>query len=449
MSPAPWYKARLPSKCFQEYSCKKERYSDALNSQRWRFLKSGLDDFRNGCCPPADNIIIRGNKGPVPIILRYKKPDPSQIVPCKPWELRTKSDISFSKLSTSQKAKKEYIAQTERCLAEHPLALYPHLEESVPPELFCDVVKLLDPEMHRSRILQNRPQPKTTLPTFQYQVQSHGLKPGMRHSSATEFWKPKYKNPYMWLSKKEVAAREEADRIGYVPPLDENVKQITKDFCDWVNTMGGEQYNIDEATLMKLFDTRYETKAASSAPIKIVKLYQVPAELKECLGRPPSPSAYKSSLKTSSEPKQEKIKYGAWYLHPKTWKKLKVEEKPAVPDILQNFLNLRKYGKKVEKIEEEAKPLHGIYAFDEFLELKGYRKPASHPEGHNARAFPRDADGLPAGAGAARARLLPRRAGAWLAREGLIRLRRGRAAWQRLVSALGRLDASALRRASE
>lgn len=128
------YKEKLSSKCFREYSCKKERYSDALNTQRWRFLKNGIDDFRNGCPPPTGHIIIHGKKGPVPVILHYKKTDPSQMVSFKPKEL-DKKDISFSRLSASQKTRKDYIAQAERCLARHPLALYPHLEESVSPEV--------------------------------------------------------------------------------------------------------------------------------------------------------------------------------------------------------------------------------------------------------------------------------------------------------------------------
>ena len=31
---------------------------------------------------------------------------------------------------------------------QHPLALYPHLEESMPPDVFEDVVDILDPEMN-------------------------------------------------------------------------------------------------------------------------------------------------------------------------------------------------------------------------------------------------------------------------------------------------------------
>ncbi|KAH0615772.1 hypothetical protein JD844_026244 [Phrynosoma platyrhinos] len=297
--------------------------------------------------------------GPVPIILQYKKMDVSQIMPYKAAELQAKSHVIYSKLSPAQKAKKDYIAQIERCLAQHPLALYPHLEESVPPELFRDVVRLLDPEMHLSRGSSHDRKTSGNLhTTVQYQV-PQDTKPETRYTPTVPAWLPKKKNPYTWLSEKEVAEREKAAKIAYIPPLDEN---------------GGEN-NIDEDTIMNLFDTRYESKGKASSPIKIVELYHVPGELRECEGRVASWGSIKKLIKRApSEPKCEKIKYGAWYLHPKKWKKKKATEKDEIPDCLQFFLNLRE--KNIPKDQTEEMPLHGTYAFEQFLETKGYRKPA-------------------------------------------------------------------------
>ncbi|XP_053111403.1 protein FAM47E isoform X6 [Hemicordylus capensis] len=310
------YKEKLPSKCFQDHVTNKERFSDALNGQRWRFLKNGLDDFRNGCPPPSDNIIIRGKKGPVPVLLHYKQMDASQIVPYKARELQTKSEVSFSKLSAAQKARKDYIVQTEHCLTQHPLALYPHLEESVSPELFREVVRLLDPELHLSRSSHGYDRTQATLPTIQYHLKCETKSPPT-HSAPLQSWLPKSKNPYTWFSKKRVAERERAARIGYVPPLDENVKRVTKEFCEWVSAM------------------------------------QMP-----------------------SEPKWEKFKYGAWYLHPKKWKKQKASDWETVPEALKTFLELRKKAAKQMESKEKATPLHGTFAFNRFLEMRGYRKPA-------------------------------------------------------------------------
>uniref|UniRef100_A0A6J0URV2 Protein FAM47E n=1 Tax=Pogona vitticeps TaxID=103695 RepID=A0A6J0URV2_9SAUR len=293
------------------------------------------------------------------------------MVPYKAPELQTRSDVVYSKLSATQKARKDYIAQTERCLAQHPLALYPHLEESVPTELFHDVMGLLDPEMHLTRC--SAKYSKTEENLSQYQLE-YGTKQEKRFSPTVPAWLPKRKNPYTWLSEKETAEREKAAKIAYVPPLDENVKRVTKEFCEWVSAMGGENYNIDEATIMKLFDTRYETKAkTSAAPIKIVELYHVPGELRELVGQIPTQDSIKSPLKTPSEPKWGKIKYGAWYLPPKKWKKKRENEKDEIPECLQVFLDLRK--KNIQKAQDEGSPLHGTYAFEKFLEMKGYRKP--------------------------------------------------------------------------
>nr|KAG5711657.1 hypothetical protein BaRGS_016839 [Batillaria attramentaria] len=44
--------------------------------------------------------------------------------------------------------RRDHIDEIEYGLLQHPLALYPHLEESVPPEMFEDIVDILDPEMN-------------------------------------------------------------------------------------------------------------------------------------------------------------------------------------------------------------------------------------------------------------------------------------------------------------
>ncbi|XP_029142221.1 protein FAM47E-like [Protobothrops mucrosquamatus] len=370
--PAPWYKEKLPSKCFQKQASNKEKFSDSLNAQRWKFLKNGLDDFRSGCPPPLDNIIIQGTKGPTPIILQYKKLDASQIVPYKSRDLLSKRKVLHSRLPTPQKAKADNITQTKHTQVQHPLALYPHLEESVPPELFDDVMKLLDPGMQLTRTSPDYSKEDAAIPSpSQYRVKYDV--PPKRSYSSTLPWMHKKKNPYTWFSKKEVAQRQQAAKIDYVPPLDENVKRVTKEFCEWVNAMGGEKYNIDEDTIMKLFDTRYETDIKTALPLKIVELYQIPAELRQYLGRHRFRKRAPTKL-TPSEPKWEKIKYGAWYLPPKTWKKKRATEKEEIPECLQIFLNARK--KIVQKAEAELEsPLHGTYAFEQFLERKGYRKP--------------------------------------------------------------------------
>ncbi|XP_070613009.1 protein FAM47E isoform X2 [Erythrolamprus reginae] len=372
LCPAPWFKEKLPSRCFQKQVCYKERFSDSLNGQRWRFLKTGLDDFRGGGPPPSDNIIIQGTKGPVPILLQCKKLDVSQIVPYKSRELLRRRTPVLSRLPTPQKANIDSKSPIKVTEEQHPLGLFPHLEESVPPEIFDDVMKLLDPEMQLTRMSPDYNKDDATTPSPSPYHLKYDL-PLNRSYSSTLPWVHKKKNPYMWFSKQAVSERQQAAKIDYVPPLDENVKRVTKEFCEWVNAMGGDKYNIDEDTITKLFDTRYESDIKTVTPIKIVQLYQIPPELRQYLGRYPGRKRRTTKL-TPSEPKWEKIKYGAWYLPPKTWRKKRATEKEEIPECLRAFLNARK--KIVQKAEAELESaLHGTYAFEQFLETKGYRKP--------------------------------------------------------------------------
>ncbi|XP_032623957.1 protein FAM47E [Chelonoidis abingdonii] len=356
MGSAPWYKEKLPSKGFREHS-NKAKFSDSLNSQRWRFLKSGLDDFRSGVPAPYDNIIIRGTKELLPIVLPNNA-----------------SQQKARKTFTRQEARRDHIAQTEHCLSQHPLALYPHLEESIPPKLFKEVVAILDPEMclHSKAGYKDREQASYTPQQVLFQLEDGKSKEISPRPSAL-FKQSKCKSAYTLFSKKEVAAREKAARRSYIPPLDENIKRATKEFCDWVASWGGENYNIDEDTIMRLFDTSYETKPTLAMPVDVVEINNVPPELRKRLEGSSSLKAIKSLPKGLYQPKWEKIRYGAWYLDPKTWRKQKVneplEDPKAAADAIQNLR------KRFSEKEAEVMQLHGTHAFKEFLERKGYRKP--------------------------------------------------------------------------
>ena len=54
----------------------------------------------------------------------------------------------YSKKIPLAEAKQESIDQIINGLAQHPLALYPHLEETLPPELFETLLEILDPEIN-------------------------------------------------------------------------------------------------------------------------------------------------------------------------------------------------------------------------------------------------------------------------------------------------------------
>uniref|UniRef100_A0A8C6Y5T8 Uncharacterized protein n=1 Tax=Naja naja TaxID=35670 RepID=A0A8C6Y5T8_NAJNA len=62
------------------------------------------------------------------------------------------------------------------------------------------------------------------------------------------------------------------------------------------------------------------------------------------------------------------MRYGAWYLDPKTWKKQNVNE-PLENPKESSLKNSRRL------LSEELIQVHGTHAFQEFLVKKGYRIP--------------------------------------------------------------------------
>ncbi|XP_062600135.1 protein FAM47A-like [Saccostrea cucullata] len=129
----PWYKERLHTKYIK--SLKPEDTSKALLGKDWLFLKDGLDDFRDGLPPPVKgDILIKGHKGPGPNL----KGSSENISPVKQPAVKnrfSKHQICYSRSTPLQQSRRDHIDEIEYSLVLHPLALYPHLEESVPPEV--------------------------------------------------------------------------------------------------------------------------------------------------------------------------------------------------------------------------------------------------------------------------------------------------------------------------
>ncbi|XP_078400371.1 protein FAM47E isoform X2 [Cetorhinus maximus] len=130
--PQPWYKERLKTKFLRKNH---NSLSDALNGHRWRFLKNGLDDFRDGYPPQSeeDLAIIHSEKGAG--LSPFLKDVAESFKPAQNVSKRlTKSQMCFSKSLPLQQTRREQMEEIEYGLSQHPLALYPHLEEGIPPE---------------------------------------------------------------------------------------------------------------------------------------------------------------------------------------------------------------------------------------------------------------------------------------------------------------------------
>ncbi|OCU00071.1 protein FAM47E [Xenopus laevis] len=387
----PWYKERLHKKFLKE-SNPKLNFSGAFNSRHWKFLPKGLDDFRDGYPPSSDTNYspLSNCTGPAPI-LNNRLNDPGSTEK-KPKQRFTKEQTCFSKLLPLQQARREHIAEIEYGLTQHPLALYPHLEEGLPPELFEEVVEIIDPDMRiRSsagtyeHVLEEQEDEGDTSRHEQQETQSAKSRDlSTRTSVMSE--QSRSKNPYIWISKGEEECVKEDKKAkikrNLTPGLDENVKSVAKEFCDWVVSLGGETCNINESTIFSLFASGYDTKPALSIPIHVVELNNVPPELRMSAGATPTQSALGAQRRNRREQYQEpiyqpswvKTKYGAWYLDPKTWKKQTINESlkdPKDEDINKNVDSKASLSPK----DEELLQLYGTGAFKKFLKKRGYRNP--------------------------------------------------------------------------
>ncbi|XP_072812534.1 protein FAM47A-like [Vicugna pacos] len=142
MNCKPWYKDKLPSKCFAKHKKALLKFPTSLDGRRWVFVKEGLADFRKGC-PPCEDVLTSGpEEGSVPVIA-HRVP---QLGPKKGQRKLPKKANLSSTLSPAQPARKAFVEDIEAHLTKHPLALYPNLEEDLPADLLLKVLEVLDPD---------------------------------------------------------------------------------------------------------------------------------------------------------------------------------------------------------------------------------------------------------------------------------------------------------------
>ncbi|XP_067664046.1 protein FAM47E-like [Haliotis asinina] len=381
-----WYKERLRTKFIK--SLNPNDTSKSLVGRNWVFLKDGLDDFRDGLPPAVEgDVFIKGERGPGPNVTGSSE----NVSPVKQPAMRRRFDkyqVCYSQITPQQQQRREHIEEIEYGLLQHPLALYPHLEESVPPELFEDIVDILDPEMNMgseegslvtdgsvsTQSAQEIEHPKSTEPATTERVD-------------TELEEGAVRNPYRWLPRKEEKKdkRKTNEKRSSSPSQEEHITNVTNDFCNWVASLGGESNNIEESTITSLFASGYETKPALSVPIHVVELTNVPQELRMSAAAPqqqqtnknlpPSEEKEKRWMYTGTyQPSWVKFKYGAWYLNPKSWQRRQWDDPLIDPKELKNQ-EMSEAKKKSHDLNLELSQMHGSNAFMEFIEKKNTRKP--------------------------------------------------------------------------
>jgi len=139
---------------------------------------------------------------------------------------------------------------------------------------------------------------------------------------------------------------------------------------------------------MSLFASGYETKPALSVPIHVVELSNVPQELRIANGimtrgndeKSPSSSATTHHAANTTaegegyEPSWVKIKYGAWYLDPESWK-VRAADAPLEDPLEVQKREMNESKKKSDTMDAQLADKHGARAFRQFLETKERRKP--------------------------------------------------------------------------
>ncbi|XP_067894620.1 LOW QUALITY PROTEIN: protein FAM47E [Heterodontus francisci] len=370
----PWYKERLKTKYLKR---NQTLLSDALNGHRWRFLKSGLDDFRDGYPPQSqeDLAIIQSEKGAG--LSPFLKNVAETFKPAQSVSKRlTKSQICFSKSLPLQQTKREQMEEIEYGLSQHPLALYPHLEEGMPPEIFEEIVGILDPEMllMGEEICTEAPaevKQQVTKPKMQEKVRN------IKCSEDSE--ESKHRNPYKWILLRGTENEDQSTELKWdaKPDHKEEIKQITKEFCDWVASLGGENNNIEESTILSLLPVIMRPILPLLFLFKM-ELTNIPPELRMTVGTPPPLPSVKLRKTIDSEesthPNGFKYIYGTWYLDPKTWIKRRADEPLVDPNFVpkedESYLPEGAGAK-----DEEIRRLHATISFKNFIEAKGHREP--------------------------------------------------------------------------
>ena len=141
----PWYKERL-----------KTKYSKDINPvnyyKNWTFLKDGQDDFRDGFPSTDENVIIKPRRGPSPAFILDDKSSTTSSTSSRAQrgyhakKLTSEERLYSSKIPATDRKWKR-VLQLEENLLAHPLALFPDLEQGLNPELYEEIVDILDPDL--------------------------------------------------------------------------------------------------------------------------------------------------------------------------------------------------------------------------------------------------------------------------------------------------------------
>ncbi|XP_066510384.1 uncharacterized protein [Hoplias malabaricus] len=341
----PWYKERLRTKSLKQ-PLRKQQLCGAVDGRAWRFLPPGQDDFRDGLPALRSGVLTESQQGVTPPILGL--------------ENRARPVTGLKKRFSKD-------------------------------QLFNDVLYVLDPEMHVKKesdvicFAKEEDRNENNVATFEGPTQESLMEKKKESSLSNISLKEEVnglssRNPYKWQEVKKTCAKEDqmvGEKYWHSPSQDEDIKKVTKPFCDWVASLGGDTSNFTESTVLSLFFNVHEKKPILTLPVQAREAKQIPEELcttVECTGKEHSSSAQVCS---------PSINHETLYLDSKKWKRHIVNKKlrdPSIPgdveleqqpteticDIHSHFL----VGQ-----DKELKHTHGTLAFRHFIISEGLRMP--------------------------------------------------------------------------
>ncbi|XP_037338803.2 protein FAM47B [Pungitius pungitius] len=131
----PCYKEKLQRKHLKASA---NRTNISSVGTRRRFVTASLED----------SSVSSGDGGRVsPLVSDDAPKQKSTASGQKPKKGLSKEHACFSKQMTQKQIRREYVASVEKELKRHPLAMFPHYKDHMTPELFDEVVSILDPEL--------------------------------------------------------------------------------------------------------------------------------------------------------------------------------------------------------------------------------------------------------------------------------------------------------------
>lgn len=356
----PWFKERLKTKYLRDLK-QKQQLSGALDSRKWRFLSPGLDDFRDGYPTVNKELFTQCKCGPSPAVFGM----PTHACSVKfPQKRLSKNQACYSKQTPQRQAQREFIDAVEHKLKQHPLALYPHLESAMTPELFDQVLSVLDPDMcikeelsmtsptkKMEHLEENRAQcefstPETIQPSIIIKPQKEKCKDA------------RPRNPYKWQRLKETLGVKEDQTVSvkhlHSLSQEDDKQMITKLFYEWITSLGGETSDLTESTIMDLFKSDHEKKPSVTLPINKTDPNQTIAKLHRSIEEQHKDQCVKE-LTQAYKPNRPKA-----------------TNDPQALAVITGGLD---FEEQLSEQDKELKQIHGIQAFREFIIKKGMRMP--------------------------------------------------------------------------